>query len=136
MFKLVEGRDFDLTCHALLTRAVVPFHLTEFDVHDVLNLFQVTYLSPEDGIPIGEASPARKGDFVEFFAEIDLLCAMATCHSGDFSIPGIASGTASADRVDPASTCKALKVEVYRPNPTLLSGWSPPQSPSVEPILR
>jgi uncharacterized protein YcgI (DUF1989 family) len=134
MYRTVEGRDFDLTCHALLTRAIAPFHLTELDVHDVLNLFQVTYLSPEDEIPIGEASPARVGDYVEFFAELDLLCAVATCHSGDFSIPGIASGTAKSADADPASTCRPLRVQVFSVDPSLLLGWSPPESPTVPPI--
>src|SRR5436190_409296 len=45
--KLLNGEDFDLCCHSNLVRAVAPYHLTELDVHDVLNVFQVTGLTPE-----------------------------------------------------------------------------------------
>ena len=44
IFKIVEGRDVDYTCHTLLTRAVAPYHLTELDVHDVVNLFSTRAL--------------------------------------------------------------------------------------------
>lgn len=39
---LLTGKDFDYHCHSNLTRAVLPYGLTEFDVHDVLNVFQCT----------------------------------------------------------------------------------------------
>jgi uncharacterized protein YcgI (DUF1989 family) len=44
---LLSGDAFDFHCHSNLTRAIAPFHLTEFDVHDVLNVFQVTGLNRE-----------------------------------------------------------------------------------------
>ena len=34
-----------------------------------------------------KACPAKKGDYLEFFAEIDLLCALSTCPGGDLSLP-------------------------------------------------
>ncbi|STV77573.1 Urea carboxylase-related aminomethyltransferase [Klebsiella variicola] len=46
--KLLTGEDFDFHCHSNLTRAVQPYGLTEFDVHDVLNVFQCTGLNAED----------------------------------------------------------------------------------------
>lgn len=42
---LLTGKDFDYHCHSNLTRAVLPYGLTEFDVHDVLNVFQCTGVS-------------------------------------------------------------------------------------------
>jgi len=54
-------------------------------VHDVLNVFQVTGLTP-DGRYFVKASPARKGDFLEFFAEMDVLCAISVCPHGDLSV--------------------------------------------------
>ena len=39
-----RARTFDFNCHSNLTRAVLPWRLTESDVHDVLNIFQVTGL--------------------------------------------------------------------------------------------
>ncbi len=120
--KLLTGREFDYHCHSNLTRAILPYHLTEFDVHDVLNIFQVTGL--KDDRYFMKASPAKKGDFFEFFAEIDLLCAISTCPGGDLSIPlwGPEAG-------DPLSVCRPLGVEVFQPAEALLEGWaSPPPS--------
>lgn len=131
LYKLVEGDDVDFTCHTLLSRAIAPFHLTELDVHDVLNLFQPTGLDPHDEIPIVDAVAARAGDHVDFFAEIDLLVAVAACHSGDFTTEGsqVAGGQQARQTMntDPFPTCKSLKVEVYAPEPSLLLGWASPE---------
>lgn len=118
--RLLTGQEFDFTCHSNLVRAVLPYGLTEFDVHDVLNIFQVTGL--RDDRYFMKASPARPGDFFEFFAEIDLLCALSTCPGGDLSIPLWGPGAG-----DPRRVCRPLGVEVYQPDPELLAGWSPPR---------
>jgi uncharacterized protein YcgI (DUF1989 family) len=119
--KILTGEEFDYHCHSNLTRAILPYRLTEFDVHDVLNIFQVTGLTP-DGKYFMKASPARRGDFFEFMAEIDLLCAISTCPGGDLSIP-----LWGPDAGDPLPVCRPLGVEVYQPDPELLAGWTPPQ---------
>ncbi len=119
--KLLTGEDFHFHCHSNLVRAVMPFGLTEFDVHDVLNVFQCTGLNQDD-LYFMRASPARQGDFLEFFAEIDLLCALSTCPGGDLSVP-----LWGPDAEDPLSVCRPLGVEVYRLLPTLLDGWRPPE---------
>src|SRR5690625_4133769 len=36
--KMLNDISFDYHCHSNLTRAIRPWHLTEFDVHDVLNV--------------------------------------------------------------------------------------------------
>jgi uncharacterized protein YcgI (DUF1989 family) len=121
--RLLTGEDFDFHCHSNLVRAVLPYGLTEFDVHDVLNVFQVTGLNDDDRYYI-KASPARRGDFFEFFAEIDLLCALSTCPGGDLSIPmwGPEAG-------DTLQVCRPLGVEVYQPTAHLLAGWASPKPP-------
>lgn len=43
--QMLSGESFDYQCHSNLTRAILPYGLTEFDVHDVLNVFQVTGLN-------------------------------------------------------------------------------------------
>ena len=48
--RLLMGVDFDFHCHSNLVRAVAPHGLTEFDVHDVLNVFQVTGLNSDDQV--------------------------------------------------------------------------------------
>ena len=117
--KLLNGEDFDYCCHSNLVRAIAPYHLTETDVHDVLNIFQVTGLT-EDHRYFVKPSPARKGDFFEFFAEMDLLCAISTCPQGDLSVAAW-----GPDAADPISTCRPLGVEVYQPQNELLKGWEP-----------
>lgn len=117
--KLLTGEDFDYCCHSNLVRAVAPYRLSESDVHDVLNIFQVTGLT-EDHRYFVKPSPAKKGDFFEFFAEIDLLCAISTCPQGDLSVAAWGPNPA-----DPSSTCRPLGVEVYHPPLELLEGWEP-----------
>lgn len=118
--KLLNGEDFDYSCHSNLVRAVAPYHLTELDVHDVLNVFMVTGLT-RDGRYFVKASPAKRGDFLEFFAEIDLLCALSACPHGDLSVQ-----MWGPTRADPTTTCRSLAVEVYRPAAELLAGWTSP----------
>ncbi|GAB3490497.1 urea carboxylase-associated family protein [Nocardiopsis coralliicola] len=119
--RMLTGEDFDLHCHSNLTRAVLPWGLTEFDVHDVLNLFQCTGLNSEDRYFMA-ASPALAGDYVEFFAETDLLMALSTCPGGDLSVP-----LWGPDARDPVEVCRPLSVEVLRPADGLLDGWRPPE---------
>ena len=118
--KMLNGEDFDYSCHSNLVRAIDPFHLDESDVHDVLNIFQVTGLTRDDRYFV-KPSPARQGDYFEFFAEIDLLCAISTCPQGDLSVQAWGE-----DAGDPIDTCHPLGVEVYEPHPGLLEGWQSP----------
>jgi uncharacterized protein YcgI (DUF1989 family) len=118
--KLLNGEELDLCCHSNLVRAVRPFQLAERDVHDVLNVFQVTGLTAE-GRYFVKPSPAKRGDYLECFAEIDVLCAISVCPHGDLSVPvwGPNAGDALA-------TCRPLGVEIWQPAPDLLRGWRAP----------
>lgn len=73
---LAPGASYDFHCHSNLARAVLPWGLAETDVHDVLNVFQVTGLD-ERGRYFMSPCPAREGDCVEFLAEQDLLMALS-----------------------------------------------------------
>jgi uncharacterized protein YcgI (DUF1989 family) len=119
--RMLTGEDFDFCCHSNLVRAVAPYGLTELDVHDVLNVFQCTGLNRQDKYFM-RASPARQGDHLEFFAEIDLLCALSTCPGGDLSVP-----LWGPDARDPLEVCRPLGVEVYAVDERLLKGWKPPE---------
>ncbi|KAI7976922.1 hypothetical protein EIK77_010153 [Talaromyces pinophilus] len=123
---LMGGETFDFHCHSNLTRAVVPFGLTELDVHDVLNVFQVTGLD-EQGKYFMEASPARPEEYFEFFAEIDVLCALSACPGGDLS----QWGWEGKEGGDMAATCRPLGVEVYSlADSEILKDWKQPESPN------
>jgi len=127
--KLLSGDDFDYQCHSNLVRAVLPYGLTEADVHDVLNVFQVTGLN-EDGKYFMEASPSKPGGYFTFFAETDLLCAMSTCPGGDLSVYGW--GEDAAQRM--LDTCRPLWVAVYEilEKDEVLKGWKESEKPGYK----
>ncbi|TFL02257.1 meiotic chromosome segregation protein [Pterulicium gracile] len=105
---MLSGQEgsYDYHCHSNLVRAVLPWGLTEVDVHDVINLFQVTGLD-EEGRYFMQPSPAQKGEYIEFLAETDLLCAMSTCPGGDLSVWGFGQDAAMKE------VCRELRVEVF-----------------------
>lgn len=123
--RLVHGTDYNFCCHSNLTRTVVaetglPADQAELKVHDVLNVFMCTGFTRDTHQYFMKASPVRPGDFIEFFAEIELLGALSACPGGD------CGSTHSSD----AAQCYPLKVEVFRADPALLAGWaSPPRNP-------
>ena len=63
--KMLNGEDFDYCCHSNLVRAITPYHLNESDVHDVLNIFQVTGLTKGDQYFV-KPSPAKRATFSSF----------------------------------------------------------------------
>jgi uncharacterized protein YcgI (DUF1989 family) len=119
---LLAGEQCDFHCHSNLTRAVLPFGLAEHDVHDVLNVFQVTGLN-HNGQYFMETCPSTKDDYFEFFAEIDLLCALSACPGGDLSAWGW-----GATYDEQLKCCRPLEVEVYEIlDKSVLDGWSEPE---------
>ncbi|MCC5960834.1 MAG: DUF1989 domain-containing protein [Rhodobacteraceae bacterium] len=118
---LLTGQDYHHTCHSNLTRALAthldkPLSEAELLVHDVLNVFMCTGFTQETGQYFMKASPARKGDYIEFFAEIDLLCALSACPGGD-------CGTQHSSD---SPQCHPLDVTVYAPPAGALDGWYSP----------
>ena len=117
---LLNGDHYHYCCHSNLTRALaretgLPPHEAEPHVHDVLNVFMCTGFSRDTGQYIMKASPVRPGDYIEFFAEIDLIGALSTCPGGD----------CSSEHSSDAATCYPLLVEVFAPE-SPPSGWAAP----------
>lgn len=117
---LLNGDEYHHCCHSNLTRALaahasLPLTEAERHVHDVLNVFMCTGFTRDTHQYFMKASPVRPGDFIEFFAEVDLLGALSACPGGD------CSGTHSSD----VAQCHPLKVEVYRPPSDALREWQP-----------
>ena len=126
---MLTGDEYDFHCHSNLTRAVLPFGLTEFDVHDVLNVFQVTGLDSQ-GRYFMEASPAKVGDYIEFFTEQAVLMALSTCPGGDLSTWGWGEGGSGedGDKRSMRDCCRPLKIEIFKLNDqTVLENWNEPQ---------
>ncbi|WP_416797905.1 urea carboxylase-associated family protein [Ciceribacter azotifigens] len=120
--RLLSGGDYHHCCHSNLTRALagakgLAFREAEPYVHDVLNVFMCTGFTSDTHQYFMKASPVRPGDYIEFFAEIDLIGALSACPGGDCST------THSSD----AAACYPLKVEIFRPDMGLLKDWPFPE---------
>jgi len=115
------GDDYHHFCHSNLTRALAaavgqaPSEVERY-VHDVLNVFMCTGFTRDTHQYFKKASPVRPGDFLELFAEIDLLGALSACPAGDCGA-NLAPGEAR---------CHPLRVEVLRPESNALRAWHPP----------
>lgn len=115
---LSGGEMYHHCCHSNLTRALgdagVPG--AEGLVHDVLNVFMCTGFTADTGQYFMKASPVRQGDYVEFFAEIDLLGVLSACPGGD----------CGSEHSSDAAVCHPLLVEVFHTDPAALAGWWTP----------
>ena len=94
-----------------------PLPDAEPHVHDVLNVFMCTGFTRDTGQYFMKASPVRPGDYLEFFAEIDLLGALSACPGGD----------CSSEHSSDVAASYPLLVEVFAPANDALDVWmSPP----------
>lgn len=123
--RLLSGGDYHYCCHSNLTRALAAatgLSLAEAEphVHDVLNVFMCTGYTADTGQYFMKASPVRPGDFIEFFAEIDLLGVLSACPGGD----------CGAEHSSDVAPCWPLTVEIRAPRPGALEGWQPPAPPA------
>lgn len=69
-------------CYYNLIHAIKPFGMTADDLHDNLNLFMKCYIDPDTSLHPVEASDAKRGDYMEFYAEMDVLIGVSLCPSG------------------------------------------------------
>ena len=113
--KLLSDTDYHYCCHSNLTRALVNekgIKLEEAEklVHDVLNVFMCTGFTNDTKQYFMKSSPVRPGDYLEFFAETDLLGVLSTCPGGD------CGSEHSSDVVK----CYPLKVSIFSSTKNLL----------------
>lgn len=118
---LLSGGQYHHCCHSNLTRAFADatgctLAEAEPHVHDVLNVFMCTGFTRDTGQYFMKASPVRPGDYLEFFAEIDLLGALSACPGGD----------CSAQHSSDCAACYPLLVEVFSPAEAALQHWERP----------
>ena len=118
---LLSGSQYHHCCHSNLTRALaeetgMSLDEAERHVHDVLNVFMCTGFTRDTGQYFMKASPVRPGDYLEFFAEIDLLGALSACPGGD----------CSSEHSSDTAACYPLLVEVFKPADGALEGWESP----------
>ncbi|ACL55111.1 urea carboxylase-associated family protein [Methylobacterium nodulans] len=118
--RLLTGGTYHHCCHSNLTRALaaqtgLPPAQAKRHVHDVLNVFMCTGFTRDTHQYFMKASPVRPGDYLEFFAEVDLLGALSACPGGD----------CSAEHSSDVARCYPLLIEVYRPKAPP-AGWVSP----------
>lgn len=117
---LSHGGQYHHCCHSNLTRALaeatgLSLREAEPHVHDVLNVFMCTGFLRGTGQYFMKASPVRVGDYLEIFAEIDLLGVLSACPGGD----------CSSEHSSDVAICHPMHVDIYRPA-RLPQGWQPP----------
>ncbi len=128
--KLLSGGDYHHCCHSNLTTAFAEhtgrgLKNAEPFIHDVLNVFMCTGFTRDTGQYFMKATPVRPGDFIEFFAEIDLLGALSACPGGD------CGEVHSSD----TAKCAPLLVEVYAPTLKPVD-WSSPERNAYDGFTR
>jgi len=107
---MLHEEHYHYCCHSNLTRALAnhlhcPLDKAEPFIHDVMNVFMCTGFTKDTHQYFMKASPVRPGDFIEFFAEIDLLGVLSACPGGD-------CGSSHSDDV---TACYPLIVEIFKP---------------------
>ena len=115
--KLISGNDYHYCCHSNLTRALVKEQgLNKNDaekiVHDVLNVFMLTGFTNDTKQYFMKSSPVRPGDFLEFFAETDLLGVLSACPGGD----------CGSEHSSDTAKCYPLKVSIWNVDKKFLEG--------------
>lgn len=126
--RLLKGTDYHYCCHSNLTRALAKHTGSkpediEHLVHDVMNVFMCTGFTLDTHQYFMKASPVRPGDFIEFFAEMDLLGGLSAC-------PG---GNCGSSHSDDSTQCYPLLVEVFQSDTNALTDW---QSAQANPYSR
>jgi hypothetical protein len=79
--RLYQLRDRDPThrsCQENLAEALAPHGLTGDDIVDVFNVFMNVELRPDGSFTILPPT-ARKGDYIELRAEMNILAAVSAC---------------------------------------------------------
>ncbi|MDB9936503.1 DUF1989 domain-containing protein [Candidatus Pelagibacter sp.] len=117
--KLLSDTDYHYCCHSNLIRALVNekgIRLDEAEklVHDVLNVFMCTGFTNDTKQYFMKSSPVKPGDYLEFFAETDLLGVLSTCPGGD----------CGSEHSSGNVKCYPLKVSIWSAPQDLLKGLS------------
>jgi len=79
-----------------------------------LNVFMCTGFTKDTHQYFMKASPVRPGDFIEFFAETDLIGGLSACPGGD----------CSAEHSSDHASCFPLLVETFKSDSTDLDQFS------------
>jgi len=112
--------DYHHCCHSNLSRAMADYlgadpAEVEHHIHDVLNVFMCTGFTRDTQQYFMKASPVRPGDYLEFFAETNLVGALSTCPGGD----------CGSSHSDDSTPCYPLQVDIYKSTSDVIADWQP-----------
>ena len=86
-WEMLSGVKDHNSCHANGIQAVKPFGLGEPEIiHDNFMVFQPSFIQA-DGSGDSVPSQSQPGDYVEFYADMDLIVAVSACPVGDYAVP-------------------------------------------------
>jgi hypothetical protein len=91
-------------------QAIEPFSLKESDIHDNVNAFAKCRIDPATGKTRSACTAAERGDYIEFYANVNLLVAVSVCPTGD-------------NTVHQSTALRPLGIEIYE------TGFEPPEFP-------
>ena len=107
--KLLTNKNYDYCCHSNLMRALmieknISLNEAEELIHDVLNIFMCTGFTKDTHQYFMKASPVKSGDYIEFFAEENLLGVLSSCPGGD----------CSSEHSSDNAKCYPLKITIWK----------------------
>ncbi len=100
-YEILLGIKDHPNCYDILAEAIKPYGLTHYDVHGVLDFFMNVSFDDNGKMIVGPPI-AKKGDYMELRAEMDVLGAMSAC-------PDDILGPTNGEDMRP----KPLKIEIY-----------------------
>jgi uncharacterized protein YcgI (DUF1989 family) len=103
-WELFTGAKNHNSCYMNALQAITPFGLGENDIHDNMNIHMKVKTDPKTGNQLTDKCMCKKGDYIEYFAEMDLLVAVSVCPTGDMAVP-----MEDLDNI----TLRPLGIEIY-----------------------
>src|SRR5262249_32363868 len=112
-FGVVEGSS----CRENLLQAIEERGLKEEDLNDSVYVHRKVRIEERNGKMFCAPSDGKAGDYVEFYAEMDLLVGVSVCPFGD----GCANPTVKSE-----NSVRPLRIEIYDTGiaPKAFPGWT------------
>lgn len=104
MWEMKTGRAGLDACHLNLLEGAEPYGLSEDDLGDCINVHQKARIDVETGMMYFAPVESKPDDYVEFYAELDLLISVSACPNGD---------GAMLTQIPEKITLHPLGVEIY-----------------------
>jgi uncharacterized protein YcgI (DUF1989 family) len=127
----LRGVEVSRTCAENLSSALRPFGLDAHALHDVAVLFQESFVENELGtVFVAARSGAVAGQYIEFYAEVDLVIALSSCPTNgntlDPSVDEVAGGPLRVRIEDPEIAPRHFPSTWHDWRPSWSGSWRRP----------